>query len=107
MEKPTVTCNNCGWVHFPVSKDYVQKQTQEFGDFWDAASKETKANYWNEKYRGPMPDLYPRAEHAAGYKKCFKCGESYKNFRESKEGDCPDGCTIGPILDKFDINSYD
>jgi hypothetical protein len=112
MKKPApvgndqLTCNNCGWVHFGVSREYVEKQTQEFGDYWDAADKETKESFWSRAVRGPMPDLFPRAEHALGYTKCQRCRGSYTNFRESKEGDCPNGCTIGPILNKFDIDNY-
>ena len=57
-----VTCNNCGWVHFPITKEYA-----------------------TTLYRD--------------YTRCFSCGESYKNFRESKPNDVPRGCTIQPILD--------
>lgn len=31
------------------------------------------------------------------YKHCL-CGNSYKNFRDAKEGDCPDGVTINAVL---------
>lgn len=32
------------------------------------------------------------------YEHCHRCGGSYKNFREYKEGDCPDGVTMSPII---------
>lgn len=32
------------------------------------------------------------------YKKCSRCGGSYKNFRDAREGDAPDGVTINGIL---------
>ncbi|RLF67115.1 MAG: hypothetical protein DRN30_00790 [Thermoplasmata archaeon] len=33
------------------------------------------------------------------YMSCFGCGGSYLDFKNSKEGDCPEGCTINPILE--------
>jgi hypothetical protein len=93
-----VTCNNCGWVHVGVTAKYVLEQTASFGDYWDAADEHTRSSFWNEEVRGPMPDFYPRNEHADGYRKCLRCGGIYTNFRDFKEGDCPEGCTIGPIL---------
>jgi hypothetical protein len=97
MKHKNVTCNSCGWVSFGVSAEYVKQQTKDFGDYWDAADKKTRSQFWSEKY-SPMPDKYPREQHAKGYEKCFRCGGPYTNFRESKEHDCPVGCTIGPIL---------
>ena len=28
---------------------------------------------------------------------CYRCGGSYKDFRDFKEGDCSDGCTLQGI----------
>ena len=100
-----VTCNNCGWVHFAVTKAYAKGQTKQFCDFWDTQEKHVREHYWNEQYQGPMPAKYPREKHYAGYLTCNRCGESYKNFRESKLEDSPIGCTIGPILDFREFNA--
>ena len=102
-----VTCTNCGWVHFGVSKKYMDQQAKEFAEYFNSSNLETKKLFWNEKYRGPIPDKYPIDQHIKSYFHCARCGESYKNFRESKENDCPDGCTIGPILDFREPLEYD
>lgn len=80
-----VTCNNCGWVHMAVTRSYAVNQVKEFNDFYETLSTEYKCNY-----AGPAS--------IGSYEKCFYCGGSYLNFREFKEGDCPDGVTIQPIL---------
>src|SRR3990167_6783757 len=100
-----VTCNNCGWVHFAVTRAYAQKQTDEFADFWDSSSIETKTSYFRFGAKPEeLPKKYNRITHFHGYEVCNCCGESYKNFRESKVGDVPDGCTIGAILDYREYN---
>ena len=100
-----VTCNNCGWVHFAVTKHYAKKQIRDFADYWNSSPVETKLNFF--KYGASpeeLPSKYDEEEHYQKYTKCLLCGESYKNFRESKEEDCPIGCTIGPILDYKEYN---
>lgn len=34
------------------------------------------------------------------HERCFRCGNSYRDFRPSVAGDCPDGCTIQPIIEE-------
>ena len=100
-----VTCNNCGWVHFPVTRAYAKQQTREFADFWNNAPTETKLNYF--RYGASpeeLPEKYDEEKHFQGYEYCHRCGEHYKNFRESLPKDCPDWCTISPVLDYKEYN---
>lgn len=79
------TCNDCGWVAFEVTREYAEKQVADFNAFYDAAPKSTKRLYG---HRGSITE----------YERCFRCGGSYKNFREFKKRDCPVGCTLSPII---------
>lgn len=88
------TCNQCGWVHFGVSQDYVQKWKEE----WEEYCK-TKPDEWLECF-GIKNRVPPSVEEE--YHKCFCCRGPHTNFREYKPGDCPDGCTIQGILDILD-----
>lgn|SRR3990167_3069566 len=101
----TVTCNNCGWVHFAVTRTHAKQQTKEFANFWNNAPLETKLQFsaLNTKPED-LPTTYNEEIHFASYLQCFRCGESYKNFRESKPEDCPVGCTIQSILDYRDFD---
>lgn len=89
-----VTCLNCGWVHFSVSKDYVNNWQEEWKKYWPTLDKEGREMFG-------LPDGPPGPEEE--YYKCFFCRGSYKNFRDSKLNDCPDGCTIQPILDRNEV----
>lgn len=83
----SVTCLRCGWVYGSVSRAYAVNQVAEFNTYFATLSPEIQERYYGGK--GATLD---------NYLTCW-CGNSYKNFRESKPGDVPDGCTIGPILD--------
>ena len=85
-----VTCNKCGWVHFTVSKKYVENWKKT----WKKYCKE-----WPEEKLRSYGILNRQPPSALPYYRCFLCRNSYKNFRPAKEGDCPDGCTINPILE--------
>lgn len=85
-----VTCNSCGWVSFAVSREYAVNQVKEFNEYFDSLDAESKRLYGNQKADFDF------------YERCFRCGGSFLNFRETKEGDCPEGCTIGPIIDRND-----
>ena len=82
-----VTCNKCGWVHFTVTLDYATKQVQQFNEYYNTLTVEKQQMYYN----GKPSSVYQ-------YFKCMSCGNDYKNFRPFREGDCPDGVTINPIL---------
>ena len=79
------TCNNCGWVHFGVSREAAMKEVKEFNEFFDKATLEVQK-------------AYGKKSSMADYVHCNKCGGSCENFSPFKEGDCPDGCTLGPIV---------
>lgn len=91
-----VTCNKCGWVHFAVTLEYVQQWKADWKQWckeWDV--KRLKG--FGIKNRKPPSDK--------SYYRCFFCGNPYTDFRASKAGDCPDGCTIQPILGYQYVNS--
>ncbi len=81
------TCNKCGWVHFGVTSDFAEAEVKRFNEMYDELTAAEK-----ERYYGSNP------ASMASYEKCSRCGNTYKDFRESKEDDCPNGCTIGPII---------
>jgi hypothetical protein len=80
------TCLKCGWVAFGVSRVYAEAEVSKFNDFFDKADAATRESYGN------------RRSSIANYERCMLCGNSHTNFRDAKPGDCPDGCTMSPIL---------
>ena len=81
------TCNNCGWVHFGVTREFAETEVAKFNAYFDGLSGEKQQDY----YGG-------RKSSIRQYEKCFFCGGSYENFRPFVDGDCPTGCTIQPII---------
>lgn len=81
------TCNNCGWVHFTVTREYAEQQVIDFNAYYDALSPADQQSF----YGGRKPSVQ-------SYEHCFRCNNTYKDFRPSEPGDCPDGCTIQPII---------
>lgn len=82
------TCNKCGWVHFGVSIEKAEHEVKRFNEMYYELTQAEKQRYYGNK---------PATMES--YEKCFLCGNSYKDFREAKEDDCPMGCTLGPILE--------
>lgn len=80
-----VTCKACGWVYFGVTREYAENQVKEFNEWFDKQPVNVQSFYG---HCGASMDTYLN---------CW-CGNEYKNFRDSKGGDCPDGVTISPIL---------
>lgn len=78
------TCK-CGWVHFGVSREYAKNEVKNFNEWYSIQPQETK-----DYYSGPATIL--------DYEHCRRCGGSYIHFRDFKEGDCPNGCTLSPII---------
>ena len=85
-----VTCKSCGWVHFPVSKSYIKSWQKGWDEYWPTLDEQGRKAFG-------LPDGPPSPE---SYYHCFLCKESYKNFRDFKDGDCGEGNTIQPILDR-------
>lgn len=79
------TCNQCGWVAFGVSREFAEKEVRRFNQFYEASLPAIR-----ECYSGPSS--------VAHYECCHRCGNGYEDFRDAKPGDCPDGCTLSPII---------
>lgn len=89
MEKKynELTCNKCGWVHFGVTSEYADAEVKRFNEMYNELTAAEKERYYGSKPASMI-----------SYENCSLCGNSYKNFRESKESDCPTGVTLGPII---------
>lgn len=81
-----VTCGKCGWVHFSVTRKYAEEAVESFNRYFLNCTPEQK-----EHFGGKGANLAP-------YLSCMLCGSPHTEFRDSKDGDCPDGCTLNPIL---------
>jgi len=81
------TCNKCGWVHFGVTREHAEAEVKRFNDYFNTLSEDKQQKYYGGNCSGI--ELYDR---------CSFCGNSYKDFRDSKEDDCPTGVTLGPII---------
>lgn len=77
------TCIKCGWVHMAYSREFAEQEVARFNDFYYSVSENVK-----EHYKGPSS--------IDNYTGCRVCGGN--EFRESRAGDCPDGCTISPVI---------
>lgn len=83
----TRTCLKCGWVAFGVTRGFAEGEVKRFNKYFDSLTEEKRQeNYNNHK------------SSIESYEKCYCCGGSYTNFRESCEGDCPIGVTMNPII---------
>lgn len=78
------TCERCGWVYMGVTREYAQDEVQRFNDYFATLSEEIR-----EMFGDKPSDI-------ANYEGCRICRNN--KFRPFKEGDCPDGCTIGPVI---------
>lgn len=83
----TVTCQSCGWVHFEVSRQYAEDEVKSFNEYFDGLTAEQQQDFYNGK-----------KSSVQNYERCMSCGGHYSNFRDSRVGDYPDGCTINPII---------
>lgn len=79
------TCNQCGWVHFGVTREQAVKAIADFNEFYDHQP-------------ATMQQCYASRACIEHYSCCDVCGGPHMNFRDSVPSDCPDGCTIGPII---------
>lgn len=85
----TVTCLNCGWVSFQVSREYAEVEVKTFNDYFKTLSLKERKDYYGNK-----------PSSIKNYESCQYCSVSYKNFRDSLPDDCPDGVTMGPIISR-------
>ena len=80
------TCNRCGWVHMGVTRQHAEQSVAEFNTFFETQPPEVREMYGN------------KPSSITAYERCFHCGGPHTDTREPKAGDCPDGCTIQPII---------
>lgn len=83
----TRTCNQCGWVAFGVTREHAEHEVASFNKYFDTLTRQQQIDFYGGEPSGIRQ-----------YEKCMLCGGSYKNFRDSKPGDCPEGCTLNPII---------
>jgi hypothetical protein len=70
-----------------MSKQECVEEVNSFNEFYEKLSPVDKESYG----RKSSLDLYTH---------CHSCGNDYKNFKDALPDDCPDGCTIGPIMNR-------
>lgn len=86
----SVTCNKCGTVYVAVPRAWAENEVKESNEYQASLSKKDKEIYGSKN-----------PASIALYEWCW-CKNIYKNFRDAKEGDCPDGCTLSTIIDRKD-----
>lgn len=86
------TCLKCGRVAFGVSRQYAVGQARRFTRFIRSVYGQQVADQYGIK----DPSNYTQ-DWRKEYGRCG-CGNSWENFRDAKEDDCPDGCTLSPII---------
>ncbi len=84
-----VTCNKCGWVHFEVSRKFAEAEVKRFQEYYDALTKEKQEFYYGS-----------RPAQLTDYERCILCSSMHTEFRDSIAGDCPNGCTLSPIINR-------
>lgn len=84
-EMRTRCCKKCGWVYMGVTLAHAEREVASFNEYYDRSDQKTRDMFGDRK------------SHIDDYKRC-RCGNIYTNFRDAVAGDCPDGCTINPIL---------
>jgi hypothetical protein len=87
-----VTCK-CKWVYFSVSKQFIKDWQTKWNEYWPTLDKEGRESFG-------LLDGPPTPKE---YFNCGICGTSYTDMYPSKPGDCPDGCTISPIMNKDEV----
>jgi hypothetical protein len=92
-----------------MSRGAVEQEVASFNRHFDRLSVDQKLCYrWMEPdeltaFRQlPAEEQHARLETAKssvdGYMRCRRCGAAYTQMRPANDGDCPNGCTINPIL---------
>lgn len=79
-----VTCKGCGWVHKAYSRAEAQVEVDRFNEWFKQQDEKTRESFGN------------RESTIESYEGCDRCGKN--DFRQTEPGDCPDGCTIGPVI---------
>jgi len=80
-------CPKCGWCHFGVTEEYVQKWEKDWVVHWDKLDEKGRESYG-------CSEAPPTREE---YLRCFRCGNpEVENFFQSKKS--LNGHTIQPVL---------
>lgn len=79
------TCESCGWVHFVMSRADAESSVEQFNKYFDSLDEATQ----NEFYGGKRAGI-------DAYESCFCCRGT--KFRDYRDGDCPVGVTLNPII---------
>jgi uncharacterized CHY-type Zn-finger protein len=99
----------CGWIHFGLTKQNCEESVKKFNDYFDTLSDEDKLLYYGgfKKERDEKGNLVKETDISKvkkasieNYQSCFKCGNSYENFRPATEEELNKiaGSTIQPIM---------
>lgn len=80
--KDNVTCKSCGTVSFLITLKEAKAEIRRFNRYYNSLSKAVQKKY----YGGNESTLQ-------NYRCCLKM-----DLRKSKKGDCPNGCTISPVV---------
>jgi hypothetical protein len=103
MSLKYVSCGNCGWEHYEVSRAEAENGVRRFNEWYDTAPDSSRLGYLPYKeQRKPHKDRdYTLGRSTLdGYLRCDHCGADYTQFVDG--GTAPNGCTIGPILRRTD-----
>ncbi len=82
-----VTCNNCGRVHFGISRDEAEEAVDDFNKMYEDLTPAEQHRYYSTG-----------AVTIEQYEKCIRCGNTHEDFRLAKENDCPRGVTTSAII---------
>lgn len=70
-----------------VTRKQAEKYVAEFNDYFDLLTYLQQQDFYGGK-----------RSSITTYERCNQCGTHYSSMRPFRNGDCPDGCTIGPII---------
>jgi hypothetical protein len=82
------TCLRCGWVHNGVTRQYAEAEVARFNEYFDNLTVHQQVTWYGGK-----------KSCIENYENCFRCGNSFREFRLSVAGDAPMGVTIQSIID--------
>lgn len=80
------TCLKCGWVAFSITRKKAIAEVLRFNKYFDSLSRAEQKSFYGGK-----------STSIKDYEKCW-CGNPHTHFREYKEGDCPPGATLSPVI---------
>jgi len=78
-------CRDCHWVHFCVTRKHAESEVKKFNEYFKTLPLKQRKEFYGNK-----PSMI------VDYEGCFRCGNSYKNFKKAKK--IPYGSTIQPII---------